>query len=143
VQLLTAAIRTGNVERVQDLLPQPSGLLGFSLLEAVCSGHRDILELVLDAAAGAGGGGSLLQPSPADAQGRTALHFAAANGDYSAAQLLLARGADVDVSLPESEFLSASWRPACTAVNASGGPTNQGDMRQQQAHAGCIACASV
>ena len=62
MQLLTAAIRNGNVGMVQDLLPQPSGLLGFGLLEAVCSGHRDILELLLDAAAGAGGGGSRHAP---------------------------------------------------------------------------------
>ena len=148
VQLLTAAIRNGNVGMVQDLLPQPSGLLGFGLLEAVCSGHRDILELLLDAAAGAGGGGSLLQPPPADAQGRTALHFAAANDDYSAAQLLLARGADVDVRLPEGSSLALTGGLPALAGNDTGGITSRG-MRQQQlalcvpsAHLPCLQAVS-
>ncbi len=38
-----------------------------------------------------------LLAAPADRRGRSPLHFAAANGDWAAAQLLLARGADVDV----------------------------------------------
>ena len=69
--------------------------------QAACCGQRDILELLLDHATGLGD----LAPSPpspppppADARGRQPLHFAAAHGDYGAAQLLLARGADVNVS---------------------------------------------
>lgn len=92
LQLLAVAIRAGNVPRVLDLLPQQTTPLGFSLLEAACCGQRDVLELLIDAA------GVMPLTSTADALGRTPLHLAAANGDYGAAQLLIARGADVNVS---------------------------------------------
>lgn len=74
----------------------PPPPLGFSLLQAACCGHRDILELMLDAVSPSELPGLLAVPS--DARGRSPLHFAAANGDYSAAGLLLARGIDADVS---------------------------------------------
>ena len=94
LQLLTDAVRRGDAERVAELLllpPPPPPALGFSLLEAACCGHRDILEMLLDAA-------GVTEPTPPpDARGRSPLHFAAASGDFSAAQLLLARGADVEV----------------------------------------------
>jgi hypothetical protein len=92
LQLLAVAIRAGNVPRVLDLLPQQTTPVGFSLLEAACCGQRDVLELLIDAA------GVMPLTSTADALGRTPLHLAAANGDYGAAQLLIARGADVNVS---------------------------------------------
>lgn len=60
--------------------------------------HRDILELLLDHTTGSAFPATLLAGPQADALGRSPLHFAAANGDYGAAQLLLARGANVDVS---------------------------------------------
>lgn len=89
-ELLAVAIRAGNVPRVLDLLPQQTTPVGFSLLEAACCGQRDVLELLIDAA------GVMPLTSTADALGRTPLHLAAANGDYGAAQLLIARGADVN-----------------------------------------------
>lgn len=61
--------------------------------------HRDILEVLLDHAVRGAASTALLADPQADALGRSPLHFAAANGDYGAAQLLLARGANVDVSL--------------------------------------------
>lgn len=66
--------------------------------------HRDILELLLDSldglggSAGGTGGPSSLRDVPIDAAGRSPLHLCSANGDYAGVQLLLARGADVDVS---------------------------------------------
>ncbi|PSC73091.1 ankyrin repeat [Micractinium conductrix] len=104
-ELLAAAIRAADVGAVEDLLPSlPPPLGGFGLLQAACCGQRDILELLLDHATGLGD----LAPSPpspppppADARGRQPLHFAAAHGDYGAAQLLLARGADVNAATRE------------------------------------------
>jgi hypothetical protein len=133
-QILAAAIRAGNVTRVQSLLPKQRTPLGFSVLQAACSGQRDVLEvrpsrpiahrlrfcttsitipassrdtchrvccaplqLLLDAMSQAPASLAQPPPLPADALGRSPLHFAAANGDYGAAQLLLARGADVNV----------------------------------------------
>ena len=56
-----------------------------------------MLELLLDTLLQTASLPQLLTSS-ADALGRSPLHFAAANGDYGAAQLLIARGADVNVS---------------------------------------------
>lgn len=98
---LVAAIRAADVERVMELLPSATGPLGFGLLQAACCGHRDILELILDQGAPGGGPSPLLAAPPADALGRTPLHFAADRGDYAAAQLLLARGANVDAATKE------------------------------------------
>lgn len=65
--------------------------------------HRDILELLLDQAVNGAPSAALLAAPQADALGRSPLHFAAARGDYGAAQLLLARGASVDVSRPAAQ----------------------------------------
>lgn len=64
------------------------------LIPAACTRS---LELLLDACAPADL--PSLLAAPTDRRGRSPLHFAAANGDWAAAQLLVARGADVDVSM--------------------------------------------
>jgi hypothetical protein len=97
-QFLSSAILNGNMTRVQDLLPRQTANLGFGLLQAACAGQRDVLELLLDTIAQTTPGLPQLASSY-DALGRSPLHFAAANGDYGAAQLLIARGADVNVSI--------------------------------------------
>ena len=57
-------------------------------VEAACSGHRDLLELLLSQDPGCV---SAVDPRLAG----TPLHWASALGDWGAAQLLLTRGADV------------------------------------------------
>ncbi|KAL4422734.1 hypothetical protein ABPG75_008931 [Micractinium tetrahymenae] len=101
--LLEAAIRAADMSSVQELLPglAASPLLGFGVLQAACCGHRDILELLLEHATRSAASAALLAGPPADALGRSPLHFAAANGDYGAAQLLLARRANVDAVTKE------------------------------------------
>lgn len=76
---------------MQECIAHPPPLCPLSLL----SSPPHSLELLLDACAPS----ELpsLLAAPADRRGRSPLHFAAANGDWAAAQLLLARGADVDV----------------------------------------------
>ncbi|KAL4448936.1 hypothetical protein ABPG77_007653 [Micractinium sp. CCAP 211/92] len=102
-ELLEAAIRAADMDSVQELLPRlaTSPLLGYGVLQAACCGHRDILELLLDHTTGSAFPATLLAGPQADVLGRSPLHFAAANGDYGAAQLLLARGANVDALTSE------------------------------------------
>lgn len=65
--------------RVAELLLPPLPPLDFGLLQAVCCGSRDILEMLLNAATPEELPGLLAAPS--DACGRSALHFAAAAGE--------------------------------------------------------------